>query len=152
MINIIPADFHDQRLISFLEDHLADLAPTAPIESRHALDLSALQRPEVRMWSAVDDERIVGTVALAGCGEGCEELKSMRTDPARRGQGIASRLLQHALEDARARGISEVFLETGTMEFFAAARKLYRAAGFQECPPFGSYSEDSNSVFMKLVL
>lgn len=152
VIYIAPADFRDPRLVSFLEAHLADLAPTAPAESRHALDLSSLQRPGVRLWVAKDDGQVVGTVALSVLGDTQEELKSMRTDPLKRGQGIASKLLQYALADARARGAKEIFLETGTMDFFAAARKLDGSSGFQECAPFGDYREDPNSVFMRLVL
>jgi putative acetyltransferase len=34
------------------------------------------------------------------------------------------------------------------MEFFAPARRLYAAAGFVPCAPFGAYVEDPNSVFM----
>ena len=72
----------------------------------------------------------------------------MRTDPDRRGQGIATRILEHLLQDARGRCIDRISLETGSMEFFTPARLLYAKAGFVLCPPFGSYIEDPNSVFM----
>jgi hypothetical protein len=32
------------------------------------------------------------------------------------------------------------------------ARALYRRHGFVECPPFGGYAPDRNSVFMSLEL
>jgi len=76
----------------------------------------------------------------------------MRTDPDRRGQGIATRILDHLLQDARGRCIRRIFLETGSMEFFAPARALYSKAGFAVCSPFGSYTEDPNSVFMTKTL
>jgi putative acetyltransferase len=38
------------------------------------------------------------------------------------------------------------------MEFFAAARSLYAAAGFVPCGPFGSYVDDPHSTFMTLRL
>ncbi|WP_053385146.1 GNAT family N-acetyltransferase [Leucobacter celer] len=152
MHRISRADLADPRLIQFLHDHLRDLLPTAPPESRHALDLSGLCAPGVRVWAAADEESVLGTVALASLDSGHEELKSMRTDPARRGEGIASALLEHALADARERAVTRVSLETGSMEFFAPARGLYRKTGFQLCQPFGSYREDPNSVFMTLAL
>lgn len=152
MLSIVDADFTDPLLHSFLQEHLDELAPTAPPESRHALDLTALQAPGVRMWVARADEQIVGTAALAELTPAQEELKSMRTAPQRRGAGIASQLLHHALTDARSRGVKQVFLETGSMDFFAPARALYRKNGFRECPPFGTYREDPNSVFMTLPL
>lgn len=151
-VTITRADFADPRLAAFLQAHLDDMEPTAPPESRHALDLSALQAPHVRMWVATDAEGIVGTAALAGLEPGHEELKSMRTEPRARGRGVASRLLAHALADARARGVRRVSLETGSMAFFEPARALYARAGFTPCGPFGSYVEDPNSTFMTLAL
>lgn len=43
-------------------------------------------------------------------------------------------------------------LETGSSDYFAAARSLYRSAGFAERGPFGAYADDPHSVFMELVL
>jgi putative acetyltransferase len=147
------ADFRAAALRQFLQAHLDDLEPTAPAESRHALDFEALQSPAVRMWVASDQSTIVGTAALTAVSEPAhEELKSMRTDPTRRGEGIAAALLAYVLEDARARGIRRVSLETGSMEFFAPARRLYAKAGFVTRPPFGAYRDDPNSTFMTLAL
>ncbi|KAA1418316.1 GNAT family N-acetyltransferase [Mumia zhuanghuii] len=146
------ADFTDRRLAAFLQAHLDDLAPTAPAESRHALDLSSLAVPEVRMWVAEGGGEIIGTAALAALEPDHEELKSMRTDPQHRGRGVAKGLLEHVLADARSRGVARVSLETGTMDFFAAARALYARAGFVACDPFGSYQHDPNSTFMTRTL
>ena len=148
MLDIRPADLSDPALAAFLRAHLADLAPTAPACSQHALDLDGLRAPGVRLWSAHDGPHLVGTVALAPVSEGHEELKSMRTDPQRRGRGIGAALLDHALADAAARGITRVSLETGSTPFFAPARALYARAGFVGCGPFGDYSPDSHSTFM----
>ncbi|MBS2936276.1 GNAT family N-acetyltransferase [Nocardioides sp. J2M5] len=147
-MQISPADFADPRLAAFLQAHLDDMEPTAPPESRHALDLTALQGPGVRLWVAAEDGDLVGTVALAPLDRGHEELKSMRTEPRLRGRGVASRLLAHALADARSRGVERVSLETGSMAFFEPARAFYARAGFVPCGPFGSYVEDPNSTFM----
>ncbi|HEY4460784.1 MAG TPA: GNAT family N-acetyltransferase [Pseudonocardiaceae bacterium] len=76
----------------------------------------------------------------------------MRTDPAARGNGVASALLRHALDDARARGITRISLETGSQDFFEPARALYRKYGFTECGPFDGYLPDPNSTFMTLQL
>ncbi|WP_432478318.1 GNAT family N-acetyltransferase [Nocardioides sp. GXQ0305] len=151
-LTIDRADFADPTLGRFLQDHLDDLEPTAPAESRHALDLGGLQAPGVRMWVSRDPDGIVGTAALATLEGRHEELKSMRTDPRLRGRGIARGLLAHVLADARERGIRRVSLETGSMAFFEPARRFYTQAGFVPCPPFGSYVDDPNSVFMTLAL
>lgn len=149
---IAPADLDEPAFVRFLEDHLRDMEPTAPPESRHALDLDGLRRPGVRVWVARSDDVLVGTVALAPVDEGHEELKSMRTDPDRRGQGIGTALLDVALSDAQARGVTRVSLETGSMAFFEPARAMYRRHGFVDCEPFGSYVLDPNSVFLTISL
>lgn len=127
-------------------------APTAPTESRHALNLRELDTPSVHLWVARDGEKIIGMVALADLELGHLELKSMRTDPARRGQGVASALLSYALEQAQTLGAKRISLETGSMDFFVPARNLYHKYGFTECLPFGTYQLDPNSVFLTLSL
>ena len=155
-LHVVRADFADPRLAAFLQAHLDDMEPTAPPESRHALDLSGLQAPHVRMWVGLDgttsDRDLLGTVALASLDPTHDELKSMRTEPRARGRGVASALLAHALADARARGVTRVSLETGSMAFFEPARAFYARAGFTPCGPFGSYVLDPNSTFMTLAL
>jgi putative acetyltransferase len=57
-------------------------------------------------------------------------------------------MLLHIVDAARAMGMSRLSLETGSWDYFAPARELYRRYGFVECPPFGEYVSDPNSVFM----
>ncbi|KXP07891.1 GNAT family N-acetyltransferase [Tsukamurella pseudospumae] len=147
-ISITRADLDDPALADFLLAHLRDMEPTAPPESRHALDLAALRAPGVRLWTLHRDGELAGTVALAAVEPDHEELKSMRVAPSARGLGIGHLLLRHVLDDARARGVERVSLETGSQEFFAPARALYIAHGFAVCPPFGGYIADPNSVFL----
>lgn len=152
MIELRRADFTDARLTAFLEEYLDELRPTAPAESRHALDFTSLQRPGVRLFVAYDGSEIVATGALATLEPGHEELKSMRTHPVRRGSGIASRMLSHLLEDARSRGVARISLDTGSMDFFRPARSLYSKAGFTVCEPYGHHVVDPNTVYMTLAL
>ncbi|WP_344885634.1 GNAT family N-acetyltransferase [Zhihengliuella alba] len=149
------ADFADPRLGAFLGEHLADMAATSPPESVHALDLDGLNRPTVRLWTAYDGDVLVATGGIAvvhrpgGDQEpGHEELKSMRTHTGYRGRGLARAMVRLLLEDAAARGVRRVSLETGTEDYFAAARGLYASEGFLPCEPFGAYVPDENSAFM----
>ncbi len=125
---------------------------TSPAESVHALDHSALADPKVTFYSCREGPVLLGCGALARLGGDEGEIKSMRTAAHARGRGVASGILQVILDEARARGFSRVSLETGTQEYFAAARRLYRRHGFVECGPFGAYVLDPNSAFFSLDL
>lgn len=61
-------------------------------------------------------------------------------------------MLRHILDEARTRELERVYLETGSEDYFAPARRLYTRHGFSECPPFADYVLDPNSVFMELRL
>ena len=138
---------------NLLDEHLADMFATSPAESVHALDHGALAGPDIAFWTARDDGGVLlGCGALKDLGTGEGEVKSMRTAHQARGRGIAALLLARILDEARLRGYQRLFLETGSQEFFAPARRLYARHGFVPCPPFAGYQPDPNSVFMALSL
>lgn len=140
-------------VVSFLDEHLADMRSVSPPESVHALDVAALRAPGMRLWVLRgDDGAVLGTVALAPLEPGHVELKSMRVSGAARGTGLGRRLLDHALAQAVHDGATRMSLETGTEPYFAAARGLYLRAGFVTCQPFGTYVPDPNSVFLTRTL
>ncbi|MDP9985344.1 GNAT family N-acetyltransferase [Arthrobacter sp. FW306-05-C] len=146
---------HDVHLL--LSEHLADMYATSPAESVHALDHSALAAPSITFWTAREDGNLLGCGALKLLGSPTGpvrqgEIKSMRTTASARGRGVATLMLGHILEDARTRNIERVYLETGTEDYFAPARRLYAKHDFTECPPFADYELDPNSVFMELRL
>ena len=139
-------------VLALLREHLNTLAPTAPAESRHALDLSGLRAPDVTFWSVWDGAELAGFGALKELSPDHGEVKSMRTARAYLRQGVASAVLRHIIDEAQRRGYSRLSLETGAMDFFAPAHQLYRSFGFAPCEPFGSYEPDPNSLFMTLAL
>ena len=139
-------------VVALLEGHLADMRATSPPESVHALDPTALVGPGLSFWTLREDGVLLGCAALKEHDPGHAEIKSMRTAPAARRRGVASRLLDHVLETARDRGYTRLSLETGTQDFFAPARALYLSRGFAECGPFASYVLDPHSAFFSRAL
>ena len=135
-----------------LDEHLADMFATSPADSVHALDHSALSAPGITFWTAREDGLLLGCGALKQLDNSAGEIKSMRTTPAARGRGIAALLLTRILADAQERGFEQLYLETGSEEFFAPARRLYDRHGFTNCPPFADYTLDPHSVFMQRTL
>jgi len=72
----------------------------------------------------------------------------MRTAKAHRGRGVASKMLEHLIKEARRRAYDVLYLETGSLPEFAPARTLYLRYGFEYRGPFAEYTDDLNSVFM----
>jgi putative acetyltransferase len=118
----------------------------------HALDLDQLRQPGVTFWSAWEGPLLLGCGALKELDPQHGEVKSMRTPAALRRRGAGRAILQHIVEVAHARSYTRLSLETGAMDAFQPAQRLYQSFGFRYCPPFGEYGEDPNSVFMTLQL
>jgi len=143
-------DLDGPEVLALLQEHLGSMEHTAPAESRHALDLAGLREPGITFWSIWDGPALAGFGALKHMTESHAEVKSMRTATSHLRRGVASKMLEHLIREAAARGYSRLSLETGSMEFFEAARRLYASFGFTSCLPFGNYKPDPNSVFMTL--
>lgn len=152
MMRTVVGDFSDPRVIALLKVHLTSArAETAP-GSAHALDLTELQSPDISFWTIWDGETLLGTGALKRLSADHGEVKSMHTAESGRRRGVGSAMLRHIIAVARASGMSRLSLETGSWDYFRPARAFYRSHGFLECPPFGDYMPDPNSVFMSLNL
>jgi putative acetyltransferase len=140
-------DLTGPEIAAFLEEHIRDMRSVSPPESKHALDLEGLKKPEITFWTVWDDHQLVGCGAIKELDPSHGEIKSMRTSSSHRRKGVAAFVLQHILMVARERGYRRVSLETGSMPFFEPARRLYTSHGFEDCAPFANYREDPNSVF-----
>ena len=141
-------DLSGGEIEKLLMEHLRSLADVTPPESRHALNLDELRKPDITFWSVWQGHEVVGCAALKELDAGHGESKSMRTASAHVRKGVASRILEHIIAEAKQRGYRRLSLETGAMPYFRPAHSLYRKFGFSNCPPFASYIEDPNSVFM----
>jgi len=137
---------------AFLEEHLNDMKAISPPESKHALDLDGLRKQEITFWTIWDEEVLAGCGALRQLDSYHGEIKSMRTAVSYRGRGVASNMLWHIINEARRRHYQRLSLETGSMEFFSPAIRLYEKHGFQRGAPFANYKEDPNSCFLTLNL
>ena len=147
-----PADPREPDIVALLTRHLEFANEQSPPEHVHALDVEGLSAPDVSFYSIREDGALLAVGAIREIDPSHGEIKSMHTVQAARGRGIGRVMLDHLLGLARGRGYSRVSLETGTMEAFAPARRLYESAGFVVTPPFGPYWENEYSVCMTLEL
>lgn len=141
-------ELNSEEVITLLKEHHTDMLSHSPPESVHALDLSALNSSDVTFWSFWVNQELAGMGALKELEKAHGEIKSMRTSTNYLRKGIASQILEHIINQANRRSYKRLSLETGTMDGFIPAQKLYQQFGFQECEPFGKYIKDPYSMFM----
>lgn len=141
-------DLRGPEIAALLQEHLDSMALHSPPESVHALDLERLRQTDITFWTAWQDGDLLGCCAMKELDPTHGEIKSMRTARQHLRKGVAASLLTHLLEQANRRSYERLSLETGSMEAFAPARKLYAGFGFEYCGPFADYVEDPYSVFM----
>jgi putative acetyltransferase len=137
---------------ALLNEHLQNMYELSPPESVHALDIEKLRAPEITFWSAWEGPLLLGCGALKELNREHGEVKSMRTHNAHRRKGTGRAILTHIIEVAKSRAYERLSLETGSMEAFKPAQRLYESFGFIYCGPFGQYILDPNSVFMTMRL
>jgi putative acetyltransferase len=137
---------------ALLNEHLQNMYELSPPESVHALDLEKLRKPDITFWCAWEGSLLLGCGALKELDRKHGEIKSMRTPASLRRKGAGRALLAHIIEVARSRSYERLSLETGSMQAFKPAQRLYESFGFTYCGPFGEYQEDPNSAFMTMRL
>lgn len=91
--------------------------------------VAALTRSTDAVYGGINEGDGTIAVGVAAFGHGWASVHGMRTDMARRGQGLAGRVLAGLGAAARARGIDRVFLQVE--EGNIGARSLYRGLGFE---------------------
>lgn len=90
------------------------------------------QRGKGNFWVALDDQAVVGTVALLDIGNDQAALRKMFVKATHRGrqQDVAKQLLDTLLTWCRTQGVLEIYL--GTTAKFLAAHRFYEKHGFGE--------------------
>lgn len=92
-----------------------------------AFRAKALTRGQDAVYAQVRDGGRTVAVGVAAFSFGWASVHGMRTEKARRGEGLAGRVLAGLAQAALARGVERVFLQVE--EANAPARALYRRAG-----------------------
>ncbi|MBN9194133.1 GNAT family N-acetyltransferase [Microbacterium sp.] len=151
-LEIRPDDLTGEATRALITAHLSGMRETSPPESVHALDHDGLRHPSITFWSAWADGDLAGIGALKRLDPARGEIKSMRVDDRFLGAGVGRALLRHIIAEARARGMTSLWLETGTPADFLPAQRLYASEGFVACGPFEDYADDPFSLFMTKTL
>jgi putative acetyltransferase len=152
MLRIVSGGLDDERVVTMLKFHFDSNISVTPPGSAHVFDVSRLKQPDISFWTAWQDDTLMGTGALKRMDAENGEIKSMHTLVSARRSGVGQKMLHHIMDAGRAMHLKQLWLETGSFDFFAPARALYARNGFVECAAFEGYKPDPNSTFMTRVI
>jgi putative acetyltransferase len=96
--------------------------------------------PDGALFVCWDAGLALGCVALRPLHEHSCEMKRMFVPPMARGRGVGRALADAVLEQARAAGYREMYLDTSVRQ--AEAIALYRDLGFEEVEPYYDVPEE----------
>ena len=125
-----------------------------PREFTHHMTVEQMAEPDTTVFIARDGSgAAIGMGALKRHSAELGEVKRMFTRPAVRGGGLAGEIVANIEALARREGLARLALETGAVESFAPAWRVYERAGFKRCGAFLDYPADSphNIYYEKLI-
>ena len=146
MVIIKTASPRDPQITNLLRQSHALMLSLFSTDDCHFLDIDTLCHDDIRFFAAYSNEIPIGTGAIK-IPANYAEVKSMFTDPDKRGLGAAQAILSKLIDTTKHLGLSEMKLETGVG--LDAAHALYFKNGFEICGPFGEYEASEASVFMR---
>jgi len=130
-------------LIALSDEYMNALYPP---EGNFAVDIDALEKPDLTFAVARLDGTIRGCCGLKFEPDGTAEIKRLFVHPLGRGHGMAKKLMVFLETLARKKTVHTINLETGPLNVEAV--ELYKALGFSECGRFGDYPDNPYSLFM----
>ena len=146
----IENNFDHPEVNDLLNKHFIELRSVSPEGSVHVLDIPDLKISSIKFWSLWENEQLIGCGALKFLGENHGEFKSIRISDKFRKNGLGIKIITHLINEAKKLNVKRISVETGSGDFFAPARKLFKKCGFEPCKPFAHYKEDPNSCYFSL--
>ena len=158
-IELIPGCDHPREIAALFEEYTAMLVENDPAFAayltlqRYDDELRHLEEkygpPRGRLYLARCSGEAAGCIALRRLDDARGELKRLYVRPAFRGRGLARRLTEQIIDDARRLGYRELLLDT--LPFLTGALALYRSLGFEEIPVYND-SPMQDAIYLRLEL
>ena len=145
-IELIPYnDSYKQQVFDFTCTCFEELGKKFEPSGRHSFYNDIDNEFEV-FFCLVDQEKVIGTVALKKVDDYTVELKAMYLDRDYRGKGLGRRLMDKAVDEARCLGYKCIVLDS--MSSYKDALRLYEKTGFKMTERYNDnvYAD----VFMRL--
>ena len=136
-----------QRVFDFTDSCFTELGKRFDPDGRHYFYNDINDSFEV-FYCLVDQEMVVGTVALKKIDERTVELKALYLHKDYRGKGLGSLLMSVSVNEAKSRGYKCIVLDS--MLKYEEAIRLYEKFGFEK---IDRYNDNAMAdVFMKMDL
>ena len=136
-----------QRVFDFTDSCFTELGKRFEPDGRHYFYNNISDSFEV-FYCLVDQETVVGTVALKKIDEKTVELKSLYLHKDYRGKGLGSLLMSVSVNEAKSRGYKRIVLDS--MLKYEEAIRLYEKFGFEKIDRYND--NPMAEVFMKMDL
>jgi len=132
----------NRQSVLYAEEYGWDNSYEALISEITAKFLQNFKPDREQCWVAERDEAIMGSVFLVEASPEVAKLRLLYVEPAARGHGLGSRLVEECIAFARAKGYAR--LELWTQSILAPARRIYAATGFHlvDTSPHRSFGHD----------
>jgi GNAT superfamily N-acetyltransferase len=151
-MKIVP--FHSKYDSAFYELNIEWLETYFYVEDYDKEVLSAPEKyiiqPGGHIFFIIEDDLVLGTVALLKSEEGVFELTKMAVLPNQRGRGIGQKLVQHCINFAEEEGFTRLLLYSNTV--LKNAIYIYRKYGFIEIPVESDSPYDRSDIKMELYI
>lgn len=147
-IELIPYnDSYKQQVFDFTCTCFEELGKKFEPSGRHSFYNDIDNEFEV-FFCLVDQEKVIGTVALKKVDDYTVELKAMYLDRNYRGKGLGRKLMDKAVDEARCLGYKCIVLDSKSQ--YKVALRLYEKTGFKLTERYNDnvYAD----VFMRLDL
>ena len=118
-----------------------------PREFCHHMTVEQMAQVDTTLFVARQNGKAVGMGALRRHAGGIGEVKRMYTWPEARGLGVGKAIVAEIVQRARAEGIRQLVLETGSVDGFRAAWRVYEGHGFQRCGAVLDYTDSPHNIF-----
>lgn len=135
VIRLITEVLKDQKVISKDVD---------AIDDEDLFRIAEIYAGRGRFWVAVEDDTVIGTVAIREIDKNTAKLHRMFVLTQYHGKGVGPALLQHAIAFAKQQGYKEIILNTHHL--------MHRAHRFYEKNGFKRIGDTTDKFSYKLVL
>ena len=135
------------QLFDFTDRCFKELGKKFEPSGRHSFYNSIESAFEV-FYCLIDNDNVIGTVALKRFDDDSAELKALYLDSEYRGKGFGSMMINKVIEEARSLGYKSIVLDS--MSQYKDALRLYEKAGFKSIEKYNdnTYAD----IFMRLEL